>query len=147
MAKEKEIVSMVSDGIVDSLRTTILSLYRENGELMYNKLKNLLIRRHVISCDGIVDDWRFACLLYLEEIIPYIDEKDLMTIGSDEFFERFIFSPLGKKQSLYSQTKDRSPNELLLLFDEYGKSSGKSPYEKAEAWEIKEFLSQVDCRY
>lgn len=146
---------VVYDPIIGSLREHFFSFdlesfhKEEDKPILFADFLSLLKKRGVLKCDGSIRSWRLPCLQYLDGVMPLLDEEDVVGINENDFFDRFVFAPVGKTTSLYHETKGYFPGGYFCniplddVYAEYVNTYGKSPYEKADIGEINSFLVHI----
>lgn len=134
----------------------LIHLAERSKERIFHEYITLLVRNNVVSCDGIVDKTRNGCYCYINDVIPFLIVDDFMQLLTDSstFGKRFVFSAgFSKRESslAYWLQKNGFLSEAMfeslvqtfdkdVVFDDFRKQTGLSPYERVLVHEIEEFI-------
>jgi len=112
---------------------------QEEKERAFRTLVQCLVSKNVYHPDGAIVRCRNNCLGYFAQISSLLedDELELMINSVESFYQRFIFAPVGKVKSLFSEFQKKEIRSKFKdanipeIFEKYRKVTGLSPYEKA----------------
>jgi len=126
---------------------------QEEKERAFRALVQCLVSKNVYHPSGAIVRCRNTCLSYFARISSLLeeDELELMVNSVESFYQRFIFAPVGKVKSLFSEFQKKEIKSKFKdvnipeIFEKYRHVTGFSPYEKATSEdELHSFIVSVE---
>ena len=126
---------------------------QEEQESAFKTLVECLVSKNVYHPNGTIVQCRNTCLAYFAQICSRLEQEELelMIKSVESFYQRFIFAPVGKVKSLFSEFQKKEIKSKFKdvnipeIFEEYREETGYSPYEKTSKEEIYSFLNSVEA--